>query len=164
MRRSLILTLAIGLLPVFVSEALALGRDLPKDYLEVHGQLVKGQVPVHGYMVNWEDVFFYAGDTADFNRFAEAYSKLEHLELHIVIHAGAKMARSPWGSPDRDIPADWSYYVWNTGSTAKDGKPAPARVDVWLGSRIKLEDLRIPSNVKVTSGGEIEKFVEEHNK
>lgn len=164
MRRLFVLALIVALLPVFISEALAIGRDLPKDYLEEHGQLVKGQKPVHGYMVNWEDVFFYSGDTGAFNRFVEAYSKLENFELRVVIHAGAKKARSPWDTEDRNIQVDWSYYVWNTGTTAKGGKPAPTRVDVWLGSRIKLEDVRIPANVEVTSGGEIEKFVGERKK
>jgi len=164
MRRVFVFALSVALFPLSASEALALGRDLPKDYLEEHGQLVKGQIPVHGYMVNWEDVFFYSGDTADFNRFVEAYSKLENVELRVVIHAGARKARSPWDKEDRDIPVDWSYYVWNTGTTARGGKPAPARVDVWLGSRIKLEDVRIPANVEVVSGGEIEKFVGERKK
>jgi hypothetical protein len=109
-------------------------------------------------------VFFYSGETADFNRFVEAYSKLENVELRVVIHAGATKARSPWGNADRDIPADWSYYVWNTGPVAKGSKPAPTRVDVWLGSRIKLEELRIPANVEVVSGGEIEKFIAERKK
>jgi len=164
MVRSVVLVLVLGVYAVTAPKALALGRDLPKDYLEEHGQLVKGQIPVHGFMVNWEDVFFYAGGTAEFNRFVEAYSKLENIEHRIVIHAGAKKARSPWDNEDRNIPVDWSYYVWNTGTAAKGGKPSPSRVDVWLGSRIKLEDLRIPANVEVVSGGEIEKFIGERKK
>ena len=164
MRQYLAFALFVAWFLLSASEALALGRDLPKDYLEEHGQLVKGQVPVHGFMVNWEDVFFYSGDTADFNRFIEAYSKLENLEHRIVIHAGTKKARSPWDKEDRNIPVGWSYYVWNTGPVPKGGKPAPAKVDVWLGSRIKLEELRIPANVEVVSGGEIEKFVGERKK
>ena len=164
MRRLFIFALIVALFSLSASQALAIGRDLPKDYLEDHGQLVKGQIPVHGFMVNWEDVFFYSGDTAAFNKFVEAYSKLENVEHRIVIHAGSKKARSPWDKEDRDIPADWSYYVWNTGPVPKGSKPAPAKVDVWLGSRIKLEELRIPANVEVVSGGEIEKFVGEHKK
>jgi hypothetical protein len=37
-------------------------------------------------------------------------------------------------------------------------------VDVWLGGRIKLDELRIPANVEVASGGEIEKFVTDREK
>jgi hypothetical protein len=164
MRRLFAFALIVALPLLSTSEALALGRDLPKDYLEEHGQLVKGQIPVHGFMVNWTDTFFYSGDTADFNRFVEAYSKLENVELRVVIHVGSTKAQSPWDNKDRDIPADWSYHLWNTGPIPKGGKPAPAKVDVWLGSRIKLESLRIPANVEVVSGGEIEKFVGERKK
>src|SRR4051812_42541491 len=49
---SIVYALTVALLPVSASEARAIGRDLPKDYLEAHGQLVKGQKPVHFYMVN----------------------------------------------------------------------------------------------------------------
>jgi hypothetical protein len=164
MRQHLAFALIVAWFPLSAAEALALGRDLPKDYLEEHGQLVQGQIPVHGFMVNWEDVFFYSGETTDFNCFVEAYSKLENLEHRIVIHPGTKRARSPWDKEDRNIPVDWSYYVWNIGAVPKGAKPAPAKVDVWLGSRIKLEELRIPVNVEVISGGEIEKFVGERKK
>jgi hypothetical protein len=164
MKRLLNFAVIAVLFPFSASEAFALGRDLPKDYLEEHGQLVKGQIPVHGFMVNWTDTFFYSGDTAAFNKFVEAYSKLENVELRVIIHVGAKKASSPWDKEERDIPADWSYHVWRTGSTAKGDKPAPAKVDVWLGSRIKLENLHIPANVEVVSGGEIEKFVGERKK
>jgi hypothetical protein len=34
-------------------------------------------------------------------------------------------------------------------------------VDVWLGSPLKLEELRIPAPIEVRSGGEIEKFIAE---
>jgi hypothetical protein len=37
-------------------------------------------------------------------------------------------------------------------------------VDVWLGGRIKLNELRIPTDIEVVSGGEIEKFVEERKR
>ena len=155
MARSALLALALGLSALTPPEAQALGRDLPKDVLASQGPNC-----VHGYMVNWTDTFFFAGDTAAFNKFVEGYGKRKDLKLQVVIHVGTKKARSPWDKADRDIPVDWSYYVWNT-RTPDPRNPAPSRVDVWLGSRIKLEDLRIPANVEVVSGGEIEKFVGE---
>jgi len=158
MARSAVFALALGWFALTVPEALAIGRDLPKEILALQGPNC-----VHGYMVNWTDTFFYAGDTAAFNKFVEGYSKRNDLKLRVVIHPGTKKARSPWDKADRDIPVDWSYYVWNTGTPA-GGKPAPSQVDVWLGSRIKLEDLRIPANVEVVSGGEIEKFIGERQK
>src|SRR5262245_43665404 len=140
MRPVFVFALSVALFPLSASEALALGRDLPKDYLEEHGQLVKGQVPVHGYMFNWPDTFFYAGETAAFNKFVEAYSKRNDLKLRVVIHVGTKKASSPWDKADRDIPVDWSYHVWNAAPNPQN--PAPSKVDVWLGSRIKLDELR----------------------
>ncbi len=50
------------------------------------------------------------------------------------------------------------------------GNPAPTRVDVWVGTRLKLQDLRIPANLDVEAakdvqqGGEIEKFITERKK
>lgn len=158
MPRCAIFALVLGLCALTTSEALAIGRDLPKDVLAIQGPNC-----VHGYMVNWEDTFFFAGDTAALNKFVEGYSKRSDLKLRLVIHAGTKKARSPWDKADRDIPVDWSYYVWNTGNP--DARhPAPSQVDVWLGGRIKLDELRIPANVEVASGGEIEKFVTERQK
>jgi hypothetical protein len=154
MARSAILTLALGLSGLISPEALALGGDYPKAKLAEQGPNC-----VHGYFVNWVDVFFYSGDTATFNTFVAGYSQRTDLKLRVVIHAGAKKARSPWDKADRDIAADWSYYVWNVG-IPDPRKPAPSRVDVWLGSRIKLDELRIPANVEVVSGGEIERFIE----
>ena len=148
---------------VSTADAFALGSDFSKDQLREKGELVQGQTPVHGYWVNWEDTFFYAGETADLNRFLNAYAQLTGATRRVVIHPGTRKARSPWDAADRDIPNDWSFYRWNAGRI-DHGKPAPSRVDVWLGSRIKLDELRIPAEVEVASGGEIERFVEQRQK
>lgn len=146
-----------------VSDAFGLGADFSKEELKRQGELVEGQTPVHGYFVNWEDVFFYTGDTAELNRFLQAYGKQTGLKRQVVIHAGGKKARSPWDNADRDIAVDWSFYRWNTGN-GNSAKPAPSRVEIWIGSRIKLDELQIPADVEVTSGGEIERFVERRQK
>jgi hypothetical protein len=96
MKNVLVVGLSVAILVSSAANALALGRDLPEDYLEEHGQLVKGQIPVHGFMVNWTDTFFYAGDTAALNKFMEAYAKRSELKLRVVLHPGTKNARSPW--------------------------------------------------------------------
>lgn len=158
MGRYAMLALVSCLFTPIAPEALAIGRDLPKEILAKQGPNC-----VHGYMVNWEDTYFFAGDTAAFNEFIQGYSKRTDLKLRVVIHAGTKKARSPWDKADRDIPADWSYYVWNAG-IPDVRKPAPSQVDVWLGSRIKLDELRIPANVEVASGGEIESFIEQRQR
>lgn len=155
------LTLTLLFSSVAVSDARALGNDYSREELGQKGQLVKGQTPVHGYWVNWEDTFFYSGDTAELNRFLEAYGKLS-TGRRVVIHPGTRKARSPWDRADRDIPIDWSYYRSNAKADAR--RPVPNRLDIWLGSRIKLEELRIPEGVEVVSGGEIEQFVERSQK
>jgi hypothetical protein len=149
--------LVLGLFVFTPPKALALGRDLPADVLAQQGPNC-----VHGFMVNWTDTFFFAGDTAAFNKFVEGYSKRNDLKLRVVLHVGTKKARSPWDTADRDIPVDWSYHVWNV--TPDPSNPAPSKVDVWLGGRIKLDELRIPANVEVVSGGEIDNFIRERQK
>src|SRR5262249_20396950 len=86
--------LALALAGFTVSEAAGLGRDFSKEELEANGQLVKGQKPVHGYWINWDDTYFYSGDTAALNQFLVAYGKLQHFKLKVVIHSGAKTAPS----------------------------------------------------------------------
>jgi hypothetical protein len=160
---------------ITASSAFGLGADHSKE--ELKRRAVAGQTPVHGYFVNWEDVFYFAGDAKAFNQFVDAYSKFKDVKLQVVIHAGTTTASSPWDKAPRDLPADWSFYVWNTGMPLSDkpadkpvGNPAPTRVDVWVGTRLKLQDLRIPANLEVEAakgvppGGEIEKFVAERKK
>jgi hypothetical protein len=155
MSRLTVTAVALLVWGVAASQALGLGADHPKEELAKRGPNC-----VHGYFVNWEDVFFFAGDTAALNKFLDDYARTPNAELRVVLHPGPKKARSPWDKADRDIPVDWSLYTWNTGG--KGQKPAPTRVDVWVGAKIKLDELRVPANVTVESGGEIEKFVEGH--
>ena len=35
------------------------------------------------------------------------------------------------------------------------------RVDLWVGGKMKLSELRLPAEAEVLSGGEIEKFVDD---
>src|SRR5579884_2743741 len=88
--------------------AFALGRDFPKDELERRGTFVKGQTPVHGFFVNWTDVFFYAGDARAFNEFVAACDKVKKDKLKVVVHQGPKFASSPWDAAPRNIATDWS--------------------------------------------------------
>ena len=148
-------------------EVFGLGSDHPKGPVAGHDhwpqglkELANREDRVHGFWVNEVDVFFYAGDTQAFNQFLEAYAKLPNTSLTIVIHPGAKNARSPWDKQDRDLPAQWSLH---TGGDSKDGRFV-TRVDLWPGSRIRLEDVRVPANVEAASGGEIERFVAERKK
>jgi len=154
------------------SEALALGSDHPQGpvagnnlWPEGLKELVNRPDRVHGYFVNETDVFFYNGDSKALNEFLDGNSKLTNTALRVVIHAGTKKARSPWDKAERNIPVAWSFHA---SSSPLDGLSVPnaggrfyTRVDVWLGSQVKLEELRIPANIEVISGGEIEKFIAE---
>jgi hypothetical protein len=160
--------LVLAVFGITAPEVFALGADFSKEALKREGVFVKGQVPVHGYFVNWEDVFFYAGDAKEFNQFMEAYSKLKHVKLKVVIHPGAKKASSPWDRAPRDVLADWSFRGWGyrpvivgLGGEREEmvpvGEPTPTRVDVWLGNKhLKLQDLHIPAQIEVISGREAE--------
>ena len=153
--------------------AWALGSDHPKQPVNNDkwpkglADLVNADNRVHGYFVNWQDVFFFKGDTVAINDFLDKYAQLRSVKLHLVIHAGRLVVRSPWDEQPRDIEADWQLYATRfTPDQVQDGrvKPGPfvTRVDVWLGGAIKLDELRVPKNVVVDSGGEIETFVKKH--
>lgn len=58
-------------------------------------ELVNAENRVHGYFVNWVDVFFFRGETAAFNEFLAKYSQLPDTKLHVVIHPGKLEVRSP---------------------------------------------------------------------
>jgi len=151
----------------------ALGSDHPKQPVNNDkwpkglAELVNAENRVHGYFVNWEDVFFFKGDTAALNDFLTKYSRLPDTTLHVVIHPGRLEVRSPWDKQPRDIAADWQIYAspfTRDQVQAAGVKPGPfvTRLDVWLGGSVKLDELRVPEKVSVESGGEIEAFVKEH--
>jgi len=134
------------------------GMDFPKDKLERLSKSSGGAIAVHGYNVNWHDVVYYRGDAKAFNKFISAYSKQEAKHLKVILHVGTANARSPWDKGDREISIDWKHYDWLSG--IPDPKnPTPSSVSLWLGSKFKLDELVIPPNVEVVSGGEIEAFI-----
>jgi hypothetical protein len=152
----------------------AVGADHPKEpvhneqWPKVLDELVNVFNRVHGYFVNWEDVFFFRGDTAAVNAFLAKYSQLGNARLLVVLHAGKLEVKSPWDKQPRDLMADWQLYAAPfTPEQVKPGdavKPGPfvTRVDICLGGSIKLDQLEVPQNVLVESGGEIDSFVQRH--
>jgi hypothetical protein len=139
------------------AEAWALGSDLSQKEIVAHGKHC-----VHGFWVNEQTVTFYAGDAELLNRDLVKLLEGQYASRKVVIHAGTKRAESPWDKQPRDVFADWSVNTWDDPEDAAKAVPRMRmQVDVWLGSKIKLEDLRIPAGFEVVSGGEIEKFVEE---
>ena len=172
MTRLLLFALALWCWGFATSTARALGADHPKGPVDGNAQwpqglkeLVNRPDRVHGYWVNETDVFFYHGASQKFNQFIDGYRKLKSTALRVVIHAGTQKARSPWDKADREIPVAWtlhaSFSPLDRFGVPKAGDRFYTRVDVWLGSPVKLEELRIPAAIEVISGGEIEKFIAE---
>jgi hypothetical protein len=168
MRQSIVAAIVPGLLVPAL--AWGLGRDYPKGPIGVSGwpaglaELVNVDNRVHGFLVNSQDVIFFSGNTKALNDFLMKYSKLANTKLQLVIHTGKLEVRSPWDQAARDIAADWKL---STGLHDADAKRTAAgmfgtRVDVWLSGSIQLSDLKVPQNVSVKSGGEIESFVKKH--
>jgi hypothetical protein len=172
MTHLLLFALALWCWGFTTTAARAFGADHPKGPVAGNDQwpeglkeLVNRSDRVHGYWVNETDVFFYHGDSQKFNQFIDGYRKLKNTTLRVVIHAGTKKARSPWDKADRDILVAWSLHA-SCSPLAGVGVPKAGdrfytRVDVWLGSPVKLEELRIPPTIEVISGREIEKFIAE---
>jgi len=128
----------------------------PEEFREIFNRKDR----VHGYFVNSGDVFYYAGDTKACNEFLEQCSKLGDADHELILHPGRAKVRSPWDKEDRDIEAEWRLYADRRPRTP--GKKYLVQVDLWLGGKVSLEDLKVPDDFTVRSGGEIEKFVAEH--
>jgi hypothetical protein len=129
-------------------------------------ELVNSANRVHGFFVNEIDILFFRGDAPALNTFLTKYSELPGTKLQLVLHPGKLEAKSPWDKQPRKIAADWKLYAApyeESGAEPKSGEFV-TRVDVWLGGSVKLEELRVPANVTVESGGEVEAFVKEHTK
>jgi hypothetical protein len=128
--------------------------------------LVSGDNRVHGFFVNETDILFFRGDALALNTFLTKYSELLGTKLQLVLHPGKLEVKSPWDKQPRKIAADWKLYAapYEEGGAQPKSGEFVTRVDVWLGGSVKLEELRVPANVTVKSGGEIEAFVKEHAK
>ena len=137
-------------------EAFALGSDHPKEQLAAQGPNC-----VHGFFINESDVFFFAGDAADFNR-AAAELVRKGTKVQIVVHRGAKKARSPWDKADRDLPTDWSVTTGPMARSPSVTGPELVRIDVWLGGRIEEADLQYPSEAEIVSEGEFKPPNDDH--
>jgi len=164
--------LFLGLLALAVVVAVATRAFADGDDLALGGDYSKEQIAtagkhcVHGYWVNDRTNLFFAGDTAQLNRDLLKYVAWPCSKRKLVIHVGTKRAKSPWNTKEPNIFADWSANTWKPPADATQPvHPVQlARmemyIDIWLGSKIKLEDLRIPEGFEVVSGGEIEKFIQ----
>lgn len=133
-----------------------------------------GKYCVHGYDGNFGTVgTYYAGDAVAFNAQIAAHFKLgivrradelevggDYVTRTVVLHPGSKVVPRYLDKTGK-LSTDWLVTSWR-GDLAGEGG-WHLRVDVWLGDRIKLDELRIPQGYAVKSGREIEDFVARHN-
>ena len=110
---------------------------------------------VHGFWVNTTDVFFYRGGNREINSMIESLAAIKGVKARIILHAGARKARSPWGTDSGA--ANWSvtcYCKVGKGGIAF-GKPDSIDMDVWISDKIGLGELKIPEKIAIENGGEI---------
>jgi hypothetical protein len=156
--------MSLIILPILLAgRAFGWGSDYPSDrpvspqpgWPAGLANLVNSTNRVHGYFVNADDFFFYAGNAQAFAAFLAAYAQLSGIEAHkLHIHAGAGRAKSPWDKSEGK-PCDWMLEM---GSRSwRDAKaPPPGQTDarivelhVWPAGKIDLQKLAIPKNVDV---------------
>ena len=113
---------------------------------------------VHGYWVNSYDTLFYRGTHSDLNKMIKALTAISAANVEIVLHTGPGIAQSPWAKKPVGL-ADWSIKIGKGGVTPKQDD---ITIDIWIGGGLSLAELEIPSSLKVTSGGEIEAFIHNH--
>jgi len=138
--------------------------------------LLDTKTRIGGLLANRKARFEYAGGVAKFNEFVSGFSRLKVDSLHVEIHAGPRLKLD-------DERIDWRVTVQNElhghlaaimdktrdetslakaiASVAHNRKYRVV-IHVWLSDEIGVDDLRIPQNIAVKSGGEIEKFIQEH--
>lgn len=173
-------TLSVALVAALVLAAgaavvLAMGSTHPKDYVATQQEgwpagladLINSKGRVCGIWVNGSDWFSYAGDTKAFNAFIEPYAQLKGIPLVLVLHPGRGMTGG-LGEP-QTIPYEWCLSVIRRGWGAdmpEAYKNSPSQVvvtiNLYLGGNVALDELEAPTNIEVTSGGEIEKFIVHH--
>lgn len=104
---------------------------------------------------------YYTGDTEAFNGFLQQYVKVKIRPLKLIIHTGCAevIAHSK-----EAIHYDWmlSRYLAGTKSMDPSGAEETVAVNLYPGCKIDLSKLNIPTEIEVTSGGELEKVVSDH--
>ena len=170
----------LALLVSFICAAVAFGLSMnyapnsritgPSDWPAGLKELANYQGRVVAY-VSWtvNTYMFYTGDTDRFNRFVARCAKVRETPVTVILHPGCGTT-SPLGAHDPKVACDWGLSVLRRGSVP-EAPPFPSdnpgyvlRLDLWLGGPVELNKLQIPANVEVRSGGEIERFVADHEK
>ena len=126
---------------------------------------------VGGYWCNSNDYFYFAGDTKRLNDFLVQYAKLTETPHLLVIHPG-KAPAQVMADEKTAKPYNWTFDAisWRSAQKQKwfqklgvDQWRRVVIVQVWLGDTIQLDQLEVPTNIKIWPSDEIENFIEQHN-
>lgn len=161
MKRCIPLLVALVTLIAFSTEAFAWLIPFSKERIAATGKYC-----VHGYDGNLGSVGkYFAGDAAAFNQEVLTIGKAKDgfgmettfATRTVILHPGPKVVPRHI-EPKSDITTDWLVTTWRGSRSGRSG--LHVQVDVWVGGRIKLDELQIPADFTVESGREIEEFVE----
>jgi len=114
---------------------------------------------VYGYFLNADDYFFFSGGSAALNRFLAKCSSLEGTPVTVVLQSGpGKVAKFHEKEPS--VVYDWKLSTLNRADHRNEpgvqGRPGLGKyvlmVEVHVGGRIPLRDLKVPGNVELKAG------------
>ncbi len=177
MKRTAPILLVLGLLVVCCASAwpMAAEYNLKQPIIQQPAwpaglaDFLNNSKPIYAYWVNWSDYFFFSGDTDAFNAFLERYSRLQGTPLTVSIHIGPIKVGNLAHPDQRTIPCDWDVFA--VPPMIPDGGIVKGRenerivtVEVWLGGKVELRKIIVPKNVNLVDGGDIAKFIAEHEK
>jgi len=112
--------------------------------------------------------FYYSGNVKQLNEFLRDFTLLKSqplskdVPLRVILHPGR-------AAPVAGKSYDWRM-CWDMGwGELEAGKNLVARyvvtgIHVWLGGNVKLDELKVPAAIEVSSGGEIESFIKKHKR
>ena len=153
------------------------GNDMAApDWPQGLKELVGRDDQVGGFWMNSQyDSYHFDGDTAGANEFLEQYSTLKGVTHTLVLHGGLPASERLSGAPGSKQSSfyEWTLNIVNTERLRRnidkidepDTLAQPqysVTVHLWLGGRVNLRSLKVPHNIEVKSGGEIEQFITEH--
>jgi hypothetical protein len=115
---------------------------------------------------------YFAGTQADCSAFLAKWAGLKDASLVLVIHPGRGKTGYTVSEGNKVLKHASAAYDWGlsiAGPFTSECKWGPEHketwlmtVDLYLGAKIELQKLKVPTNVEVRSGGEIEQFVAAH--
>jgi len=152
-------------------KAFGIGSDHPTSQpVNLHkapatvNNLINSINRIHGYFVNAEDRFFFAGDSSTFALFLKQYAALKGIAGHrLIIHPEKGIAKSPWDDGNGKA-CDWmldvSIVSWREvytkvfrdkgGSPPKEGETEYlVELHVWAKGTVDIKTIKVPKGILV---------------